>query len=991
MRRYKIGLLLAAMVTMILLVIPIPAYASTTPPTLASTVSVGSDPLDMVVSPNGNYAYVANDASNSVSVVSTATNTVVDTVAVGLNPTSIAISPNGDYAYVTNSGYGAGTVSIIDTSTNTVTGTINIGANSEPNSVAISSSGSYAYVLSSGANSGPNTLSVVDLSTNAVVTTINMGTATWSTDSIILSSNGDYAYVATTAYLANDAYVIDTSTNAITDTLTSVSGLAASPSGNNFYVSSGNTVSVIDASTNAVLSTIAVNSAGTILVSSGGQQLYVVSKSATSTSPNTVSVISTSTDTVIASVSIGSATASYANFISAIALSPNGDYLYVTNANYQSITSALFTIDLSSYSIVNVTDFGNTNPYSISVMPSSAQAYVLNNAQNDISALSLGSYYANTNVPHVSATIPITSGASPGIIGILPNGDYAYVAGGNFGSAASVNTSADTVSVINTSTNSVVDNINVGYYPSAITVSPNGDYVYVGTSNGISVINTSTNTVIAEPSLVAYENASSASLSVDAIALSPHGKYLYVANTLNYGSGELSASIAVMSTSTNTFTSSIDFYLPYYTDALAVSPNGEYIYAVASETDSGSTGPGYLSVFDIPTGAQVAAFSLGSLPDAIALSSNGSYAYITNSGSNTVDVVDTSTNAVADTIDVGSGPDGVAMSPNGSYAYVTSEYSFRTMSIIDTATNTVVAQVYAHPVGIDPQSVAVSSSTGDAYIPNEDSANVSVVSFGLDSGALASISSPGSFGSLTMPTQSGPLSVSDASPSTITATVDGSGSGSLPSALWGDATGTGDGWQGTIAASNFIYTGKWSPLSGAPALSTNTSGKYTGTADGDAYTVKTTSVSGSTIGFSYISSNGATGTGTATAGTAASVGSNGLTITFSTSSTYSTGDEYQIHVGAQNASALVLYDLSATVTPTAGNTSPSPAYLNTQATVAGAGAQYGSAVTFLSAALGDGMGSYTVTPDAVVNTDVNSWQAVYVANIEYSIATGPAA
>ena len=243
----------------------------------------------------------------------------------------------------------------------------------------------------------------------------------------------------------------------------------------------------------------------------------------------------------------------------------------------------------------------------------------------------------------------------------------------------------------------------------------------------------------------------------------------------------------------------------------------------------------------------------------------------------------------------------------------------------------------------------------------------------------------------TLSVQTGSLFVSNTSPSNISATVNGSGSGSLPSALWGDTTGTGDGWQGSVAASNFVYTGSWTPVAGAPALSVSTSGGYTGTADGDTYTLKVTSASGSTIGFSYTSANGATGTGTATTGTAATVGSNGLTITFSTSSTYSTGDEYQIRVGAQNADALVLDNSLGTVTPATGNTSPSPAYLNTQATVAGAGAQYGSAVTFLSAALGDGMGSYTVTPSAVVNTDVNSWQAVYVANIEYSIATGPAA
>ena len=245
----------------------------------------------------------------------------------------------------------------------------------------------------------------------------------------------------------------------------------------------------------------------------------------------------------------------------------------------------------------------------------------------------------------------------------------------------------------------------------------------------------------------------------------------------------------------------------------------------------------------------------------------------------------------------------------------------------------------------------------------------------------------------TLAVQAGSLYVSNTSPATITAAVDGSGSGSLPSALWGDTTGSGAGWQGSIAASNFVYTGQWTPLSGAPALSTGTSGSYTGTADGDTYTLKVTSVSGSTIGFSYTSSNGATGTGTATTGTAAAVGSNGLTITFSTSSTYTVGNAYQIQVGSQNSSALILDNAasSATIAPTAQSSSQPPSFINPSATVSGGGATYGTAVSFVSAAINTGMGAYTVSPQGTINTDVNSWAANYTSNVEYTISSGPAA
>ena len=82
------------------------------------TVTVGANPLGVAVTPNGAYAYVANNDPGTVSVIATATNTVVATVTVGVNPYGVAVTPNGAYAYVAN--YGPGTVSVIATATNTV-------------------------------------------------------------------------------------------------------------------------------------------------------------------------------------------------------------------------------------------------------------------------------------------------------------------------------------------------------------------------------------------------------------------------------------------------------------------------------------------------------------------------------------------------------------------------------------------------------------------------------------------------------------------------------------------------------------------------------------------------------------------------------------------------------------------------------------------------------------------------------------------------------
>jgi len=103
--------------------------------------------------------------------------------------------------------------------------------------------------------------------------------------------------------------------------------------------------------------------------------------------------------------------------------------------------------------------------------------------------------------------------------------------------------------------------------------------------------------------------------------------------------------------------------------------------------------------------------------------SSAQNAYITNSGSNTVSVIDTATNTVVSTIPVGISPGGVAVTPDGSKVYVTNFLS-NTVSVIATATNTVVSTI---PVGTDPAGVAVTPDGSKVYVTNFLSNTVSVI------------------------------------------------------------------------------------------------------------------------------------------------------------------------------------------------------------------------------------------------------------------------
>ncbi|MFD4620355.1 YncE family protein, partial [Streptomyces sp. NPDC058475] len=66
-----------------------------------------------------------------------------------------------------------------------------------------------------------------------------------------------------------------------------------------------------------------------------------------------------------------------------------------------------------------------------------------------------------------------------------------------------------------------------------------------------------------------------------------------------------------------------------------------------------------------------------------AAAQDNTFAYVTNDSSGTVSVIDTATNTVTATIPVGTAPQGVALTPDGTRVYVTNSGS-DTVSVIDT-------------------------------------------------------------------------------------------------------------------------------------------------------------------------------------------------------------------------------------------------------------------------------------------------------------------
>jgi len=233
--------------------------------------------------------------------------------------------------------------------------------------------------------------------------------------------------------------------------------------------------------------------------------------------------------------------------------------------------------------------------------------------------------------------------------------------------------------------------------------------------------------------LVLVSSAASADSEQNA---SSTGTYAYITN-------EFSSSVSIVDTDTNTVTATVpagnhpagvavnpegtrvyvaNFYLDTYENTLSTLFDPKLILVKGTD-EHVETGEGTVSVIDTATNTLIATVPVESSPVGVAITPDGTKAYVANRGSDIVSVIDTSTNTVTAMVNVGSGPTGVTVTPDGAKVYVTNLYD-SDVSIIDTATNTVTATV---PVGDNPYGVAVTPDGAKVYVSNAGSNTVSAI------------------------------------------------------------------------------------------------------------------------------------------------------------------------------------------------------------------------------------------------------------------------
>jgi YVTN family beta-propeller protein len=121
-------------------------------------------------------------------------------------------------------------------------------------------------------------------------------------------------------------------------------------------------------------------------------------------------------------------------------------------------------------------------------------------------------------------------------------------------------------------------------------------------------------------------------------------------------------------------------------------------------------------VIDAASNDGITSIATGDDPNGVAVSPDGTRAYVTGFLSDTVSVIDTASNQVIDTVAVGDGPVGVAVHPDGTRLYVANRRE-DTLSVLDLSP---LAERTRIAVGNGPNAVAVSPDGKTAYVTNSE-------------------------------------------------------------------------------------------------------------------------------------------------------------------------------------------------------------------------------------------------------------------------------
>ena len=589
-----------------------------------------TEPEGVAVTPDGRAVYVTNSGENSVSeiILGSGAPKVVNT-AIGTTggqspfdvPDAIAITPDGTTAWVAN--YSAGTVSPIRLSDGTVGTPVSVGTG--PTGLAVTPDGAHLIV----ADSGSGQVSDVTLADGSVHTLAleptRTGAVPWA---VAISPDGSAAWVTDegNGLLVPVRLAGDVPGQAVSVGSFPVS-VAITPDGRTAYVADevADQVAVVDlsATTPAVVATISTDGAPSS-VAVTPDQAPVASFSDTAGAAGRPSTFdATSSHTVPAGGSL-SYSWDFGDGSSTVTTSqPTTSHTYATPGSYRVTLTVSDALGASTSFVYT----GQTASLAGGPSATITGTVTVEAARGSIApeAFVTGSG-SSTVVPLAlsgppAAAVPGSAtavGSAPVAVALSPDGSTAWVADSGSDQLTPVSVATGTAAI-------PANWITVGAGPSALALSPNGTTAYVvdGGSPALSTVALTTGAVRNTTIPAASPSA------LDAIAVTPDGTQALITDALNN-------TVTPVALASGTVGAPVGASVLVHPDAIAVPPGGHTAYVVDGGT---AAEPGGITALDLtgPTPQPQALVPLGGAgdhPDAISISADGSVAYVADAPTN---------------------------------------------------------------------------------------------------------------------------------------------------------------------------------------------------------------------------------------------------------------------------------------------------------------------------------------------------------------------
>ncbi|HEY2769051.1 MAG TPA: Ig-like domain-containing protein [Solirubrobacteraceae bacterium] len=275
------------------------------------------------------------------------------------------------------------------------------------------------------------------------------------------------------------------------------------------------------------------------------------------------------------------------------------------------------------------------------VAATNSRGYVANAEDDTVSVLDL-----TADPVGVVDTVPV--GSFPDGVAVSSDGSQVYVT--NFRSG--------TLSIIDTSTDTVAHTVTVGKDPDGVIRVGSSVYVANLLSGTVSVVDPTSATVTGTVTLTGSPGTPAPS----GLAVSQDASTLYVDDAQNGATDTVD-----LGSDTQTGSVSVGTWPSY----LAVAGSTAY---VANATRNGST-PGTVSVLDLSSSPPTVAHTVavGAHPYGITVDAGLGEVFAANSSDDTLSIIDTATHAEVATAAVGTTPDALALTPDGSTVLETNE------------------------------------------------------------------------------------------------------------------------------------------------------------------------------------------------------------------------------------------------------------------------------------------------------------------------------